>query len=125
MFQEIIDKISRYNVFNHLLPGAIFSIWVTEFTEFNMVQSDILSNLFLYYFVGVVLSRIGSVLIEPVLKCVQFVKYEPYDKYLLAAKDDQKIETLVEANNSYRTFLSVFLCALFLKLYLLLKTRFC
>ncbi len=58
---ELLNKISSYNVFNHLLPGVIFSILIGEIAHYPIAQRDILTGAFLYYFLGLVVSRAGSV----------------------------------------------------------------
>lgn len=60
-------------------------------------------------------SRIGSIVIEPVLKGVGFLHFSEYKDYIQAAKEDKVLEILSEANNMYRTFLSLFLCLAMLK----------
>jgi hypothetical protein len=57
-----------------------------------------------------VISRIGSLVVEPGLIRSKFVKYADYSHYLAAVKDDSKLEILLETNNSYRSVLSLLLC---------------
>lgn len=109
----LLDKISSYNIFNYLLPGSLFSVIVDAMTDYRLVQEDIIVGLFLYYFIGLVVSRIGSLVIEPVLKAVRLVTFVDYGKLVEASKADSKIDVLSETNNLYRT-----LCALFLLLLL-------
>jgi len=117
MINDVINKISQYNLFNYLLPGGVFVALVSSFSEYNLIQQDLIIGLFFYYFIGMVISRIGSVFVEPVLKKFKFLQFEEYGKYLSASDKDTKLEALVEANNVYRTFVSVFLCLLLLKFY--------
>ena len=80
-------------------------------TDYRFIQDDIVVGLFLYYFIGLVISRIGSFVVEPVLRAARIIKFVDYDKFLKASKEDPKIEVLSETSNMYRT-----LCALFLLL---------
>jgi hypothetical protein len=115
--KELFDKLSSYNIFNYLLPGAIFSVMLSKMSSFNLVQEDILTGAFFYYFIGLVISRIGSLIIEPLLKKVKFLKFSEYKKYVEVSKTDPKIEILSEANNMFRTFTSLFLLIFLAKLY--------
>jgi hypothetical protein len=81
------------------------------------MQAEIIVGLFLYYFIGLVLSRIGSLLVEPVLKKLKFVIFAPYGEFVAACKADPKIDVLSESNNTYRTLCAVFLAELLLKVY--------
>lgn len=112
---ELINKISSYNIFNYLFPGAIFSILTADVIHYPVVQQDVIARLFLYYFVGLVISRWGSLIIEPILKW--HVKFAPYSEYITAEAKDKKIEVLSEANNSYRTLCAMFSLLFVIRLY--------
>ena len=114
---ELFDKISSYNIFNNLFPGVVFAVMADKIGYHNFVQQDVLIGVFIYYFIGLVISRIGSVAIEPVLKRIAFVRYAAYKDYVKASKTDDKIELLSEVNNMYRTLCSLFVFLLFLKGY--------
>lgn len=122
--KDILDKISSYNIFNYLLPGTLFVFLTKEFAGYNMIQENNLIGAFLYYFVGMVVSRFGSLFIEPFLKKIKFVKFSDYKNFVKASKNDNKIELLSEVNNTYRTLLSMFILLSLLKTYLDLKIRF-
>lgn len=117
MIEEILKKITRYNLFNYLLPGVIFVILISKTTEFdvvNMFKDDsVILLLFLSYFLGSILSRIGSLAIEPVLKWSKFVVFADYSDYLQAKDKDPKLDDLSEENNTYRTYISMLVCILF------------
>jgi len=66
--KELIDKISTYNLFNYLLPGILFALFAKHFIGLDLIQSDIGIGIFLYYFLGMCISRIGSLIIEPILR---------------------------------------------------------
>ena len=110
--KEIIQKLSTYNIFNYLLPGIIFVAFLKLFTVHNLVFGDIIIDLFVCYFIGIVISRIGSLVIEYLLKKIRIIKFSDYKKYIQASKNDEKIELFSEINNMYRTFISLFLCLL-------------
>jgi len=122
--KEILDKISSYNLFNYLLPGVLFAVFASGFTNFKIIQSDIISSVFLYYFIGLVISRFGSLIIEPLLKKIGFVKFADYKDFVNSCKTDIKVETLSEANNMYRTFISLFFLLGLFKLCLLIEEKF-
>lgn len=114
---EILSKLSSYNLFNYLFTGVIFVALCKFFTPYSLIQENLLIGLFLYYFIGLTLSRLGSVLIEPFLKWTRFTKYSDYGDFVKASKLDNKLEVLSEANNMYRTLVAVCLSIIFLKLY--------
>lgn len=118
--KELLDKLSSYNIFNYLLPGILFAVIITKTTEFTLIQSDIISGVFVYYFIGLVISRVGSLIIEPILKKINFVKFADYKDFVQVSAEDQKLEVLSESNNMYRTLISTFFLIVLIKLYFIL-----
>jgi hypothetical protein len=114
---ELLTKLSSYNLFNYLLPGVIFAILASQTTSYQLIQKDIITGVFLYYFLGLVVSRFGSLVIDPALKRISFIKFKEYKSFVLASKKDPQIEVLSEANNTYRTFCALFCLLLMLKIY--------
>jgi len=104
--EKILEKLSSYNIFNYLFPGVVFCVVADRYLSISLLQDSIVNGLFLYYFIGLVISRVGSIVIEPILKKTNFVKFTEYHDFVTAAKEDPKIELLSESNNTYRTLLS-------------------
>lgn len=109
---ELLAKLSSYNIFNYLVPGALFSIGSKRLGIFDLTDTDLATNLLTFYILGMIVSRVGSLLIEPALKWTHLVTYAPYTKFILASQKDIKIEVLVEVSNTYRTFSAAFLILL-------------
>jgi hypothetical protein len=108
--KDLLDKLSSYNVFNYLLPGVLFAVFLDALTSFHLVQKDPVVGAFVYYFLGSVVSRIGSLLIEPLLRYFQFIEFAPYEDFVRATRVDPKIEILSEVNNMYRTICALMVC---------------
>ena len=112
IIKSISSKISSYNIFNNLLPGIVFCVTITKLTRFNMVVDSILEQLFIWYFSGIVISRIGSLLIEGLLKKIKikgtpYLNFADYKQYVSAAEAKPFIVTLSETNNTYRTIIAL------------------
>ena len=107
--KDLLDRLSSYNFFNNLLPGVLFAILATKYTTVDLTSKDLFLGFFIYYFIGLVISRIGSLVIEPVLLKVKIIKYSDYSDYIKASKEDKKIDTLLEVNNTYRTIIAMFI----------------
>lgn len=108
--KEIIDRISSYNLFNYLFLGIIFVILLGWATSFNLILYNNFLGAFLYYFVGLVISRIDSLNIQPILRKMNFVKFSKYKDFIDATKADNKIELFAEINSTYRNLISLFFC---------------
>ena len=115
--KDLLDKLSSYNIINYLLPGVVFVALCESLTTFSFVQKDIVLGAFLYYFIGLVISRIGSLIIEPSFKYIKLVQYAKYENFVTASNEDDKLEVLSEVNNMYRTFCSLFLVISLIKVY--------
>lgn len=114
---DFLNKLSSYNLFNNLLPGILFNILLNHFTEYKITQENLLINLFLYYFIGMTISRISSITIEPFLQKVKFVTFRNYQLFVNASKKDDKLEILVETNNKFRVLLTTVILVIFSKLF--------
>lgn len=112
---DLFGKISSYNIFNKLLPGVVFVVLAEDFTIFRFVQEDIIRGVFFYYFLGLVISRLGSLVVEPFFKLVHFVSFAPYWDFVTASSEDEKLTVLCEVINMYRTFCAMFIVLAFLK----------
>lgn len=122
--KEVLDKITSYHLFNYLLPGVLFVVILEKLTTYSVTQENLVVGAFVYYFVGLVVSRFGSLILEPLLKKISFLKFADYKDFIVASKQDMKIEELSEANNMYRTFVSMFILLAILKFYEILAIRF-
>lgn len=106
----IFKKISSYNLFNYIFTGFVFVFLLEIFIEQKFYIESAskfieFGNLFWIYFVGLTISRFGSIFIEPIFRKV--VGFAPYEEYIKAEKLDSKIAALSEQNNIYRTVLSL------------------
>lgn len=115
--KDLLDKISSYNLFNYLLPGILFVCISKYLTNYNFIQDNDFIGAFLYYFIGMVISRFGSLFIEPCLKKISFLKFVDYKSFVAASQKDEKIELFSEVNNTYRTITAMFIFLLILKIY--------
>lgn len=105
---DIINKISNYNFFNYLFPGALYVVSVNHFTRLQLPIENLFGALFVCYFIGLVISRIGSLIVEPLLKLLSCLcKESPYLKFLEAEKKDPKINLLSQERNVYRTLITL------------------
>jgi hypothetical protein len=107
---DLLDKISPYNIFNYLLPGALFIAAANRYTSYTFTHENVVIAAFLIYFIGLVISRIGSLLVEPLLQRMKLLAFAPYEDYVAASKSDEKIDILSEVNNTYRTLVALCLC---------------
>lgn len=128
VIKNALDKISSYDIFNNFFPGVVFCYMTEHLTQIKIANESVLENLFVFYFIGLVISRIGSVWIEYILRKIKvknkqskirevFLKRVSYQKYEEAAKAKPKIEILSEKNNVYRTMLALLIVLLLVKLY--------
>ena len=122
--KDLLDKISSYNLFNYLFPGVVFVIILSKISSYNFIQKDIVVGVFFYYFIGLLISRIGSILIEPLLKTLKFLKFSEYKDFIFASQKDEKIELFSEVNNMYRTLSSMFIVLVSVKLFDLAAKKF-
>ena len=112
IIKSISEKISSYNIFSNLFPGIIFCSVLTKATRFCFTSESIIEQLFIWYFTGMIISRIGSVFVESSLKKIKFRKkpylvFADYKEYITASEAKPFIATLSETNNTYRTIIAL------------------
>jgi len=105
--KDLISKLSSYNLFTNLLPGILFVALLKELTDFSLIFDPLFLGLFLYYFIGIVINRIGSLVVEPILIKAKFLTFVDYPKFVKASKMDAKIEILSENNNICRSLVAL------------------
>jgi hypothetical protein len=105
---DLLAKISSYNIFNYLFPGAVLGVLAEWLRVLDFGTRDVITRLVLYYFIGLCISRIGSVVFEPILKGLKFVRYAAYPSYLEACEKDPEMNVMVEVSNTYRTLTAAF-----------------
>ncbi len=125
--KSIIEKISSYNIFNYFLPGFIFCYLSNVYTNYSFDTGSVWKDLVIYYFSGLIISRISSIFIERILLKIKirnmhnhqqenYVRRAPYEDYIMASEKCSFISTLNETNNMYLTMIGVFTSVLFLKI---------
>ena len=107
--EKIIERVSTYNIFNNLFPGVVFSIFCDKFTNLPLLQNSIVEGIFWYYFIGLVINRVGSIIVQPGLKIFGLLEEAPYVDFISASQIDEKNDLLSEVNNMYRTIVSMIL----------------
>lgn len=108
---DLLKQLSSYNLFNYLFPGTVFCVALNKLGGFDLIVEDLFAAFFFYYFVGLTISRVSSLIVEPLLKKTGFVKIGSYSDFIEAEKKDPKIAILSEVNNVYRTLISLPICA--------------
>lgn len=107
--KELLEKLSSYNVFNYLFPGTLFAVIGSIITPLKLTMQDHIYGLCIYYLYGLIVSRLGSLVIEPICKKLKIVKFAAYEEYAIACQKDPFVATLSEQNNMFRTLIALVL----------------
>lgn len=109
----IIEKISQYGFFTNILPGTILCIALRYVVDYNLFIFDewYLMGI-VFYFVGIINNRFGSLCVDFILKKLHIVTFAPYKDYIIAEQKDAKITILSTENNVFRSYISVCLLIL-------------
>ena len=104
----IFDKLSLYNLVTNILPGAVLCIIFKYCIGYDLFVSD---NWFLlgilFYFIGMINNRVGSIVLMPLFKWTHFIKLKPYQEYVSAEKKDETITTLSTESTVFRSYTAV------------------
>lgn len=119
--ENIINKLSRYHIFNYLVPGALFIIICDWYLNIHLCNDGLLNMFFMAYFIGIVISRISSLCVEKCIYHIFKINRVPYDIYIQASKIDNKIDVLMQDGNMYRSLCTMVLMLLIIQLFKLLN----
>ncbi len=118
----IISALGPYGIIINLIPGILFYLLAPlEFRSIVNIDNSIFLFVFCY-FIGLILNRIGSLIISPMVQIVGFIKYVPYDQFLQAeevekSRAEHKLQTLVTVNNFYRTLCAMTITLIIVRVY--------
>ena len=112
---KFIEKLDSYELMTSLLPGAFFYISLKIFCGIEFPIENVVEEIVVYYFLGLIINRIGSIIVKPFLLKINVIKEISYDEYVSAEKKDCKIKVLMETCNYYRSMLTGCLLLLIMK----------
>jgi len=110
----MFDKLDAYNLVANLVPGAALTYGL-HFSGFPAPNPEKIGAFLLVAFVaGVATNRLGSLVLDPLLRWTGFLHKKDYRAFVGSEKQDAKLETLVANSGLYRTFVTSGLVYLFL-----------
>lgn len=107
---KIVEQISVYEFLNNIIPGTIYAVLTEKLTSFKIQTGKVWTDVVLYYFIGVVIGRVGSLVVERFLKWRKKLIFFPHSEYVEAEQKDKLVRELSTINNMYRTYTAVALC---------------
>lgn len=113
-----IFTIPIYHLLTNFIPGAVLALllrYSVEDLDILSLADDTVTRFVLMYFLGLVCSRVGSLVVEPLLKATNIIQFSDYKDYLEASKVDKKIDELNRSANEMRSYISVLFVALIVK----------
>lgn len=103
-FDELLGKISAYDLFNVLMPGALVTYFVSQTPLGSFIDcSNWMALSVMSYVLGLIASRIGSLCIEPLVHNLKPTRKRDYSAFAYAQKNDPKVEQLLMISNMYRS----------------------
>lgn len=106
----ILEKLDSYNILTNLLPGAFFVVGLRYLLSMEFPVKSVAEEVFLYYFVGLVINRLGSLITEPLSKKIGFLQFAPHPDFVAACSLNAKINALSEMNDHFRNLLTGTVC---------------
>ena len=104
--ETIIEKLEEYEIVISLIPGYFFLWLLKHYVGIDMPLENVLQETIAAYVTGVVIGRIGSIVISKFLRTLKFIEFANYKDYVMASKNDSRIQTLLMNANFYRNILS-------------------
>ena len=121
---KFLNKLSEYHFIQSLVPGMIFTYCSKMFYGINFLTDKPVYDFIVILIIGLIISRIGSIIVEPMLRKTKILNFCKYSNYIEASQKDSIIKNLSETNNLYRVIIATFLVLLVEKLYIFLAEKF-
>lgn len=100
----MFDKLDAYNLVANLVPGAALT-YALHFSKFPTPSpSDIGAFPLVSFVAGVTANRLGSLVLDPLLRNWGFLNPKDYRSFLMVERKDTKLDALVANSGLYRTF---------------------
>lgn len=113
--KTLSEKLSSYSLFNFIFPGILFLGLIKFVGKKDIIfDENIWWFLLAAYSCGMIISRIGSLIVEELFKKFGWIKKYDVQKYSESLKHNVMTGILLEICNTYRT-----LCAMWLILFVL------
>lgn len=120
---ELLNKLSEYHFVQSLVPGMIFTYCSKMFYEINFLTDKPIYDFCVILIIGLIISRIGSIIVEPLLKKIKILNFCNYSDYIKASQNDSTIEKLSETNNLYRVIIATFFILIVENFYFILSEK--
>lgn len=114
---EFLKIISTYDILNSFFPGVVFCVILRRCTHFNLLEKSTFENIFICYLAGMILSRLGSLFLSPILRKTCNKYWVSYKDYIECSKKDESIKILSDENNLYRTLITMFIALVVAKVF--------
>lgn len=98
---DIIQKISAYDLMNTLIPGGLLTYALQPLGYLDLSTTDVLVEAALAYLLGLIGSRVGSLVLEPLAIKLGLIQHD-YSAYVVAQKRDERLTALTTIANMYR-----------------------
>lgn len=121
--EKFLNKLSEYHFIQTLVPGIIFTYFSNLFYKVSFLTANPLYDFITILIIGLIISRIGSLFVESILKKMKITNFTNYSDYIEASFKDPLIKNLSETNNLYRAIIASFLVLLIEKWYLFLASK--
>lgn len=109
---KLLEKISTYQILNYMIPGGVLCVLLKYWVGYNIIDFSIAENVIIVYFVGMVNSRLSSLVLKKILKKTHFIKETDPEEFIKAEKRDAKLTVLSDINNMFRSMTNVMLLLL-------------
>ena len=109
---KLIEKISTYQILNYMIPGSVLCVLLKYWVGYDLISFSAAENVIIVYFVGMVNSRLSSLVLKKILKEIHFIKETEPEEFIKAEKKDAKLTVLSDINNMFRSMTNVMLLLL-------------
>lgn len=116
LIKIIIDRVSSYQFFNFIYPGLLVAGVLDIYNVVDVFCLNICYILLISYSIGMLASRVGSIVIENLFVWIKLMKRFDYNEFNKAELNNTKVSLFLELSNMFRTISAACLLILIARL---------
>lgn len=111
---KIFEALNHYDIVTCLIPGMVFCQLTDWIYGTRLIEGNSITLMIISYVLGIVVGRIGSVIIEPICEDTKIIVKADYERWRKAASQCEEVKTLTTKSTVYRSWIALMLIQIIL-----------
>lgn len=114
--EDILKKISKYDILVYLAPGCLMVAIPKAFCDVNLLLDNLVIDCIIIYSYGIVCEIVGSAVFS-LLDKMKIIDFVEYDDFIRINKDKNKIGIISRKVSIYKSIVGAIFCSIIICYY--------